>query len=213
MRTHGKHLLIDTDADLTIHVHLGMPGRVRVSGAGKEPWEERGAVRLALTTSAGTVWVLSAPTVDVDRRAAIDRSLRRLGPDVLGDGLDRQDLESRASRYPPGRTISDFLLDQRVVSGIGNEYKCEALFLQGVSPLRTAGTVDHETRLALVERARRIMKPNAHRSERTTTGRRDAPRWVFERGGRPCRRCRTAIVSDWIGEPARITYWCPTCQT
>ena len=213
VRTHGKHLLIDTDSGLSVHVHLGMPGRVRVSRPGGTPGQEPGAVRLRLTTDAGTVWVLAAPTVEVDRRAAIDHRLRRLGPDLLSEDFDRDAAATRAAAYPPEATVSDFLLDQRVGAGIGNEYKCEALFLEGISPLRLVADTDVDTRMALLDRARRIMLPNAHRSERTTTGRRDVTRWVFERTGRPCRRCRTAVTSRWVGDPPRITYWCPHCQT
>lgn len=213
IRTIGKHLVVDADGGMSIHVHLGMPGRVRVTGPTSGPTaRERGAVRVALGTDRGTVWILSAPTVDVDRRPRIDRSLARLGPDVLAEHFEWERFEQMAARFPPDRTVSDFLLEQRVLAGVGNEYKCEVLFLEGVSPGRLAGSVDADRRRALVERARRIMLPNAHRSERSTTGRRDAPRWVFQRTGRPCRRCRTAIVEEWIGRPPRITYWCPSCQ-
>lgn len=209
VRTLGKHLLFDLDSDVTIHVHLGMPGKVRVGGVRRQ---DRGAVRLGLTTGAGSVWVLAAPTVEVERRRVIDGELDRLGPDVLADEFDWDRYTERAGRYPGDRTVSDFLLDQRVMAGVGNEYKCEALFLEGIAPDRSMADVDPDTRIALAKRARRIMTPNAQRGRRSTTGRADGSVWVYDRAGLPCRRCRTAIVEGWIGTPPRITYWCPSCQ-
>ena len=123
VRTHGKHLMIDTDRGLSVHVHLGMPGRFRTTAPGSRPREDYGSVRLGLTTDAGSVWVLSAPTVEVDRRAVIDHRLRRLGADVLAPDFDWERFDLQAGRYPGDRTVSDFLLDQRVMAGVGNEYK------------------------------------------------------------------------------------------
>lgn len=209
IRTIGKNLVIDFDNGFSLRIHLGMPGSVRV---GSRPPAPRGAVRAALTTEAGTAWVVSAPTVDVERTAAVTLGLERLGPDVLAPEFDWDRFRERAGRYPPERTVSDFLLDQRVMAGVGNVYKCETLFAQRIRPDRPMTTIDIETRVALAERARRLMLPNASRAVRSTTGRRDASTWVYDRGGRPCRRCGTAIAEGWVGDPARITYWCPTCQ-
>jgi endonuclease VIII len=211
VRTRGKHLLVDLDSGLTIHVHLGMPGRVR-TGTGRLARTDRGALRLGITTEAGSLWVLSAPTVEVEPREEIERRLARLGPDLLADEFDWERFRLLAARYPEDRSISDFLLDQRVVAGVGNEYKCEVLFLEGIAPEHRTGEVDMEEREALARRARRLMLPNARRPVRSTTGRPDEGTWVYQRAGQPCRRCRTAIAEGWVGEPARITYWCPTCQ-
>lgn len=213
VRTVGKHLLIDLANELTVHVHLGMPGRVSVTPDTRRSQIDAGAVRLAMTSEAGTVWVLAAPTVQVDRRAVVDHGLKRLGPDVLADEFDWERFELQASRFPGKRTVAEFLLDQRVMAGVGNVYKCEVLFLEGVVPTRTVATIDVAKRTGLAQRARRLMLPNAHRAMRTTTGRPDGGTWVFERTGKPCRRCRTAVIAGWIGEPPRITYWCPSCQT
>lgn len=212
VRTRGKHLLVDLDSGLTIHVHLGMPGQVRTGTGNNLARKDRGALRLGVTTEAGSLWVLAAPTVEVEPREEIERRLARLGPDLLADEFDWERFRLLAARYPEDRSISDFLLDQRVMAGIGNEYKCEVLFLEGIAPGRPTGEIDIEGRVALARRARRLMLPNAHRPVRSTTGRPDQGAWVYQRAGQPCRRCRTAIVEGWVGEPARITYWCPACQ-
>lgn len=212
VRTRGKHLLIDFGSGLSVRVHLGMAGRVRTSPPGKSIGGDRGAVRLALTTDRGTVWVLGAPIVDIDRRRVIDHSLGHLGPDLLATDFEMKRFTALAGRYPPESTLSDFLLDQRVMAGVGNEYKCEVLFLERLDPRRSVGSVDAPALRRLAERARVLLQANSDRSIRSTTGRADGSKWVYGRTGQPCRRCRTAVVEDWVGEPSRITYWCPFCQ-
>lgn len=225
VRTHGKHLLIDLDNGLSIHVWLGMPGTVHVETGGRNqavgeespgrPRHDAGSIRMLLTTGAGTVVVRSAPNVEIERTRVIDASLRRLGPDVLAETFDWEAFSERSRRAPADMIVVDFLLDQRVMAGVGNEYKNEILFLEGLHPATPMGELGGEARAALVTRARRLMLPNAGRPGRTTTGRRGrgSESWVFERTGRPCRRCGSAVLSAAIGLPhPRMTYWCPSCQ-
>jgi endonuclease-8 len=225
IRTHGKHLVIDVDGDVSIHVWLGMPGRWRIDrrdGAGRSEIEgeperrafDRGAIRLQLVTESHRATCYSAPTVEVERTRVIDHSLRRLGPDILDDAFDFEAFHVRTELLPASTSVADMLLDQRVVSGIGNEYKNEVLFLEGVHPATTLGALTVEHLDALMVRAARIMKPNARRrGERNTTGLAHAGSWVYDRAGKPCRRCRSPIMSAGVGDRfERITYWCPECQ-
>ena len=106
------------------------------------------------------------------------------------------------------------LLDQRLIAGLGNLYRCEVLFLRGLTPWLPVGQVGDLP--ALVRAARRLMRANRGHWEQTTTGslRRGEDHWVFERTGRPCRRCGTRVLSAEQGDApyARLTYWCPHCQ-
>lgn len=67
---------------------------------------------------------------------------------------------------------------------------------------------------SLVERARALLAANTAGGARVTTGSRAPGRslWVYDRAGRPCRRCGTPILARRQGEQARTTYWCPSCQ-
>jgi endonuclease-8 len=212
VRTLGKHLLIDFDSGYSIHVHLGMPGWAQTTAPGRRPKANPGAVRMALSTEVGTLWVIAAPTVDLRRQKIIEKDLDHLGSDLLADEFDWDQYEERASSYPAERTVSDFLLDQRVMAGVGNVYKCEVLFLEGLDPRRSMSEVGAEARLSLARRARTLMMPNAGRRSRSTIGLPVRGTWVYKRAGKPCRRCHTAIEQAWVGEPPRVTYWCPTCQ-
>lgn len=225
IRTIGKHLLIDLTSGWTIHVWLGMPGRVIVAGESSRAFvgelppgtaqdSRAGAIRLRLETAQGTVTVVAAPTVEIERRRVIDATLASLGPDVLAEQFDWAGYAERAERVNPGRPVADVITDQRVLSGIGNEYKSEILFLERLHPLTDWGHLSSADVEALARRAIALMRPNATRSRRVTTGAVTAggDRWVYKRAGSGCRRCRSPIQSAEMGIPRRRTYWCPTCQ-
>lgn len=216
VRTHGKHLLIDLSTGLTIHTWLGMPGRWRLYRSEAAWHEDPGAARVVLDTGEAVAVCFAAPTVEVDRRRVLDHRLRHLGPDILAADLDLPEVRRRVALADPSTPASTFLLDQRIVAGIGNEYACEALFLEGVPPSSPVGGLPVERRVALIERARRLMLPNARGRGRTTTGYRGRGResWVYGREGLPCRRCGAVIAGGRIGaDRSRVAFWCPRCQT
>jgi endonuclease-8 len=155
-----------------------------------------------------------------------DTWVGHLGPDLLGDGWD-PDEAVRRLRAQPDRAIAEALLDQRNLAGIGNLYKNEVLFIEGVNPWTPTRDVPDLGRL--VGRAQKLLFANREHPEQSTTGllargrqlpRRLRPHWrgdlhyVYERGGEPCLRCGTPIRRAEQGEPPRqrSSYWCPSCQ-
>ena len=209
VRTMGKHIIIDLSTGYSIRVHLGMIGRWTIAAVSASP--VHGSARLVLGTESHRAACFSAPTVEVDRTPAVDAVVARLGPDLLGD-FDIDEFIRRARLREGDSSVAHLLLDQDVISGIGNVYKSELLFLEGVHPDTPAAAVGDDTLRAIAERARRLMAVNVGRP-RVTTGMRGPGRehWVYGRVGRPCRRCGAAIESR--GGAERVTYWCPVCQT
>ena len=207
VRSLGKRLLIAFDCGVIISAHLGMNGRVQVGAGVRRP----GSENLLLQTAAHHV-VLRAARVDADRAAVIEAGLERLGPDLLDPGF-RSD-QSRAPLFPKERTVSDLLLDQRVVAGVGNVFKNETLFLERINPATPVGQLGPEQVDALIERARRLLVASAGRSTRSTTGLPGPTgrNWVYDRAGLACRRCGRVIRREMVGKPPRVTYWCPQCQ-
>lgn len=207
VRAEGKHLVIDLSSGYSIHVHLGLSGRWRVLS---NEATVHGSARLVLTTAAGTVACYSAPTVEVDRTPVIAAHLNRLGPDVLGE-FDTEEFLRRA-RTRNEAPLAEVLLDQRVVAGIGNVYKSELLFLEGIHPESPVAALSDERLESVADRATKLLAANVDSRVRSTTGSRarDQETWVYGREGRPCRRCRTEIAGSRSGD--RITFWCPTCQ-
>lgn len=191
----GKNLLLSFEGGLVLRSHLRMSGRWTVRARGSttrgRPWLVlRGHVREAV------LW--GGPVLELNRRA-----VRRLGPDILArpPDLDRMVANLRSGRR---REVGDALLDQRLVAGIGNVWKAEALWRAGVSPWRAVGeTTDAELR-AVLDEAARLMRGSVD------TGREQ--RSIYRQAGRPCPRCRTPIESRGQGEANRTAYWCPACQ-
>lgn len=208
VRTFGKHLVIDVTGGFSVHVHLGMPGRWRILPAGDRA---PGAARLVLSTASHHACCFSAPTVEVDRTPAIDSRLARLGPDLLDPDFQPGEFVERA-RTRSGRPIAEVLMDQRVMAGIGNVYKSELLFLSRIHPGTPVDRLEDEELIAIANRARQLISVNVRSGRRVTTGETAQGRevWVYDRAGRPCRRCGAAIAADRLAD--RVTFWCPVCQ-
>jgi len=209
----GKHLLLRTDAGVTLHSHLKMEGAWQLYRPA-ERW--RGPdfqVRAVLRTEP---WVAVGSRLGICELLPTNREhevVGHLGPDVLGPDWDLA-VAARRLRADPGRAIGTALLDQRAIAGPGNIWKCELCFLRGVDPWTPVGQVaDLEGMLALLKR---MMEANRTIGRQVTTGdpRPGRSHWVAERAGKPCRRCATPIrktLQEGYGGD-RVTWWCPTCQ-
>jgi endonuclease-8 len=133
---------------------------------------------------------------------------------VLVDPLDLDEVRRRLAGRPPTMSIGEVLLDQQVVSGIGNIYRNEALFACRVNPAVPWSSLDAAVIDTLVLTAARLMRaktepPPADRPGAPLSGK----PLVYGRAGRPCYRCRTPIATAKLGEQPRDAYWCPRCQT
>jgi endonuclease-8 len=132
------------------------------------------------------------------------RAVRRLGPDILAEPPELGQMVENLRRAHPGRELGDALLDQRLVAGIGNLWKAEALWQARVSPWLPLGEVTDEALEGVLAEAARLMRASLD-------GGRPA-RSVYRRAGRPCPRCGEPIRFRGQGDDNRIAYWCPGCQ-
>lgn len=218
VRRRAKYLLIDLDAGSLI-LHLGMSGSLRVLDPATPLlphdhydllFDSGRCLRFNDPRRFGSLhWAIGDP--------AGHPLLAGLGPEPLTSAFSAEYLARRAR----GRrvTIKQLLMDQRVVVGVGNIYASEALFRAGVHPRRAAGRVSGARLAALVE-AVRVVLGDAIRAGGTTlrdyVGADGSPGYfrqrlyVYERTGRPCRRCRTPVRHLVQGQ--RSTYYCPRCQ-
>ncbi|HTG76136.1 MAG TPA: bifunctional DNA-formamidopyrimidine glycosylase/DNA-(apurinic or apyrimidinic site) lyase [Steroidobacteraceae bacterium] len=218
VRRRAKYLIIDLDAGSLI-LHLGMSGSLRVLDPAT-PLEPHDHYDLLLESGRclrfndprrfGSLHWSEGDPADHPLLAA-------LGPEPLTSAFNADYLARRAR----GRrvAIKQFLMDQRVVVGVGNIYASEALYRAGVHPRRAAGRVSGARLAALVEAIRAVLG-DAIRAGGTTlrdyVGADGTPGYfrqrlyVYERAGRPCRRCRTPVRHLVQGQ--RSTYYCPRCQ-
>ncbi len=213
----GKHLGYRFGRDLTVHVHLGQFGDF---WEGEQPMPEpKGALRFRMWTK--TDWLeLRGPTdcrIFSDKEwAALDA---RIGPDPLRDGADPQAVFALiGNRKTP---IGVLLMDQSVVSGIGNIYRAELLFRARICPDRPGREVSAVELKALWKDTGRLMRDGMEDRRMVTTRPQDRPHprglalkeevhYVYRRQGKPCRVCETEIRSKTMA--GRTVYWCPVCQ-
>jgi endonuclease VIII len=209
----GKHVLNRFDNGLVLHTHMRMSGSWHVYATG-DRWR-RPASQAVLVLEAGERLAVcfNAPVVELltSRDELAHPALRRLGPDVLVEPIDFADVGRRVAALDASTTIGDALLDQRVVSGIGNIYRAETLFVERLHPDTPVASIPAEKWRSVVTSAGRLLRANLGQVGRDFGGGPDRP-YVYDRAGRPCRRCRTPIRVRRHGRDARSVWWCPTCQ-
>lgn len=216
----GKFLLIDLEGDLTWVLHLGMSGRVRVASPDEEMephthlvvrTDRQEEVRFIDPRTFGFAAVYTPD----ERRAA----LSSIGRDALEDPPDAEELLERlAGRQAP---IKALLLDQRLISGVGNIYADEALHRAGIHPQRPAGSLTVAEVRRLLESIRQVLLEGILHNGTSLNdlayllpdGRvgefLDRLR-VYGREDRPCLNCGTPLRRTVIAQ--RSAHFCPTCQ-
>jgi endonuclease-8 len=191
----GKNLLLDFEGGLVLRSHLRMRGRWRVLDAGTRPF---GTPWLVLRGRRHQAVLWNGPVLELTRGRS--PAVARLGPDVLASPPDLDAIVAGFRAADQARPVGDALLDQRLVAGIGNMWRAEALFAARISPWRTLGELTDDDLRGLLSEAARLMRAGRGR------------RQVYRRAGLPCRRCGTAIGSAPQGDAVRTAYWCPGCQ-
>lgn len=214
----GKYILARNDRGCLI-AHLGMSGSLRVLTRPERPAAHD---HVDIVMSKGAIIRYRDPrrfgcllwTRDDPHDHPL---LRGLGPEPLSDDFDGGYLHrmSRGRRAP----VKGFIMDARVVVGVGNIYASEALSVAGIHPLRAAGRVSLRRfeRLALAIREtlarsirlggttlRDFVNPSGEPGYFEQTLR------VYGRAGQPCRACKAPLRQVVVGQ--RSTFYCPSCQ-
>lgn len=224
----GKHLLVEFEAERWLHVHLGLIGTLTIDNAtyvGEVP--VTGQVRLRLRTPAHVADLRAPMTCAVIAPDQVDRVLAALGPDPLRPE-DPHALEAAFARIRrSGKTIAELLMDQSVLAGVGNVYRCEVLFRNRVHPMRAGRALKPATWRAIwrdlvalmplgvaTGRIVTILEQVAEVEARVRAGGlvelTERESYVYKRTGEPCLLCGSAIRSAQIA--GRTLYWCGNCQ-
>jgi endonuclease-8 len=217
VESYGKHLFYWWSNGDVGHVHLGLFGKFRVA-KGPDSRPPVGMVRMRLRSERATIDLAGPTDCTVgtpDDRAAI---LLRLGPDPLRrDAKPALAIERMARSKQP---LGSLLLDQSVLCGVGNVYRAEALFVNGIHPRRAGIDTDPVELRAIwdtvVTMLRKGVKDNRiitvdRRLVELPTGRRlrrGEATYVYHRDR--CLRCDTPV--QVVKLAGRACYFCPTCQ-
>jgi len=212
---HGKHLFYEWTTGDVVHVHLGLFGRY-FQFANPAPGP-RDTVRLRLTGETATVDLVGATACELLDPPAIDALIARLGPDpIRRDGDPERAWAKIARRASP---IGLALMDQSVVSGVGNVYRAEVLFVHALHPEVPARDVSREQWLSIWKTLRTWLRqgvkdrviitvpPAVIGKPRSRIGRREAL-YVYKQDR--CRVCGTEIRRWDLG--GRWAYACEQCQ-
>lgn len=206
VEAYGKQFRIRFSDGRVLLVHLMMWGSWGIYRNG-EPWARpRQRARAVLRTESHEAVVFSAPVVRLlaEDELAADTKWGNLGPDPLRRDFSRKEFFRRLDS-DPSRQIGEVLLDQTVVSGIGNILRIEILFRARVDPRRAVGD------LATADR-RRILGWTLKLMRKWLNERDDGDRWIriYRGSSKPCPRCGAKVESFRQG--GRITYACSGCQ-
>ena len=201
---------------------LRMAEQERLESIDSFPPEPVGAVRVRLLAD-DVVADLRGPTAcEVLSPEQAQAALAKLGPDPLVDPGKKSEDRFTASVRKTATPIGLLLMDQSVVSGIGNVYRAELLFRARLNPHTRGKDVPEETVRALWKDWTKLLRIGVELGQMMTMDRlsprrynealahRDSRHWVYHREGKPCRVCKTPIVMEMAA--ARKLYWCPVDQ-
>jgi endonuclease VIII len=214
---YGKHLFHHWSGGLVVHVHLGMAGWFYRHPAPAPPPRE--TVRLRLATRDVATDLIGPPTCELIPEFARRKLLARLGPDPLRRDFDPDRALAELARRPR-RSVGDALLDQRVLAGVGNIYRAEALFLTGIHPKRPSRSLSAEEWERLWKTVRALMRRGVVRGRIRTIEPGESPAHPLAGRSRAdafyvyqqaiCRRCASPI--EEFPMSARRMFACPRCQ-
>ena len=216
VKAQGKNLLIRFDDGRVLHTHLKMRGSWHVYRPGERFQRPEHQARVVLEVSDALAVCFAAPTVRLlaANAASSDPYLNGLGPDLIPDEFDLE--QAVAGLQALGElSLGEAVMTQTALSGIGNIYKSETLFVCRLNPFQTVSRFDRDPLVHVVQTARELLRKNARPGspQRTTTGAIGGQYWVYKRSGEACRVCGNTVRMQRQGALHRSTYYCPSCQS
>lgn len=230
LRRRSKYILAELGSGETLLIHLGMSGRMLISGAGVGRFAHphrmpRKHDHVVLDMANGARITFNDPrrfgAMDLMPTAGAETHplLVKLGPEPLGNGFHAPYLAAALQgRAVP---IKSALLDQRIVAGLGNIYVCEALFRARISPRRRARNISARRAGGLVAIIRAVLEDaiaaggSSLRDFRHASGELGYFQHAFEvygREGRPCRTEGCPGIVARVLQSGRSSFYCPRCQ-
>ena len=225
MRRRGKFLWFEVNRNLGLVAHLGMSGQFIIQDR-KAPDEKHLRVRidcgdrrreLRFIDQRTFGWVAIDQLVQEDGEE-IPTSFARIARDIFDSQFDREKVIERIMKKKS--PIKPVLLDQSVMSGVGNIYADEALWLAAIHPERLANTLKRNEVEALLSSVKEVMSAAVKQGGTSfddlyinvngESGYFDVELEAYGQDGEPCSRCGTEIRRIAFGN--RSSHFCPRCQ-
>jgi formamidopyrimidine-DNA glycosylase len=216
---HGKHLFCEFDGDRLLHIHLGLIGGLEVG----PPRPPRGEVRVRIATEQAAADLRGPQLSTVRTRSEVALRLRELGPDPLRPDANPDLAWLRISRAT--RPIAALLMDQTILSGVGNVYRAEVLFRNRINPHRPGNKLSRRSwqgiwtdLVELMPEGVLTKRIDTVRPEHTPDAMGRPPRkddhggevYVYRRAGMPCLVCGSKVRTQVLA--GRNLFWCARCQ-
>lgn len=217
LQRRAKYLILELPTGWII-IHLGMSGSLKILS---EPQAANKHDHIDLELDNGKTLRYTDPrrfgawlwTNDIQQHPL----LRLLGPEPLSYDFDAEYLieQSKGKRL----AIKQWLMDNKLVVGVGNIYASESLFSANLLPMRPAGTINTEEATGLVAAIKQVLQRSIDQGGTTLRdflqsdgkpGYFAQQLQVYGRAGAPCFHCQNLILSQRLGQ--RNTFWCPHCQ-
>lgn len=213
---HGRHLQLEWDDGLLLDTQMRLNGAWHVYRSNDRWRRPHSQMSAAIQAGDWTAVCFGALNVETYRRLDQRRhpGMGRVGPDLCRTDTDLSAVVNLLLAYPdPDARIGEVLLDQRVMRGIGNVVRCEALFATSLSPAAPIGRISEHDAIRLTRTAATMLRASFRPGRVGDPAAKPADLAVYGRTGQRCRRCAESIESRPMGRQQRAIYWCPGCQT
>lgn len=220
----GKAIVTRFDNGLNLYTHNQLYGRWQIVPHGELP-DSRRSLRVALHVSSHSALLYSASTIEILKDVQLRQHpyLSRLGPELLDESLIHDEVVARFMRPRHRRKrLMNLLVDQQIVSGMGNYLCCEALFVTRLYPGARVMDCSAQQIGQLAHNSLRLTRTSYHSGgitndlqrveqlRRSGAGFEEYRFQVYRRAGQPCYVCGTVVAKETM--QGRPIYYCPVCQ-
>lgn len=219
-QAYGKHLFVEFD-DLSVHIHLGLAGKLNFGTGPDRP--VIGMIRWRLADEDHFADLRGPAACELFTPDQVDAVEARLGPDPLRADADPERGWAKVSRSKA--PIALLLMDQQVAAGVGNIFRAEVLYRHRIDPMMAGSLLKHSEWQAVWDDLVGLMRYgvvhgriDTVRPEHEPEAMGRAPRvdrhggevYVYRRAAQPCLVCGTKVRTSQLGN--RNLFWCPKCQ-
>ena len=230
LKRRSKFILVDLSTGETLLIHLGMSGKLLVSGSkiGKYFYESSRVSNhdhVIFKLNNGTIVIYNDPrrfgAMDLAKTDNLNnhKFLEKLGPEPLGNNFNSDYLKVELSKKES--PIKNVLLNQSVIAGLGNIYVCEALFMSGISPKKKASKISKSKCEELVQNIRAVLISaidaggSSLKDFTDIQGNLGYFQFEFHVYGRENEYCKIKNCGrkiKRISQSGRSSFYCPSCQ-